>query len=375
MTVVVGMVMLGPEGASPAEQWVAGARQAAALDAARLALAAGAGQVWLATSEAALAAEHPEWPVTWEVDAPGQPFHFGTRLAEGMARCPADIYVYLGAGSAPLVPVELLAGAIATVAEAGATPRAVVNNLHSTDWMVANCPVVLRAHQHDLPSDNALGWVLKQLGGVNVSALPASAATRLDIDTPADVLLLGLHGTPGAALSAFWQAQPGDHACWQAAGRRLFAPGGRVALIGRVSAAVWAHVEANTQAWLRVFSEERGMAASGRLAAGRVKSVVGAHLLRVGARAFFDELSDMVEAVFFDTRVVLAHAGAWPSAADRYAADLGRAADIHDPFLRELTEAALAAPVPVVLGGHGVVAGDLYGLVAAAHAGRLGEAE
>jgi hypothetical protein len=29
------------------------------------------------------------------------------------------------------------------------------------------------------------------------------------------------------------------------------------------------------------------------------------------------------------------------------------------------------APIPVVLGGHGVVAGDLYGLVEVAQAGRL----
>ncbi len=370
---VVVFILLGPEGASPAERWVAGARHAAALDAAHLALAAQpvpGGPVVLATSEADLAAAHPHWPVTWDVDAPGQPFQFGARLAGLMARYPSRVHVYLGAGSVPLLPAAALAEAIATVA-AAAEPRAVVNNLHSTDWMVCNCAAAVLARPQRLPSDNALGWVLKTEAGVQVTALPPSAGTRLDIDTPADVLLLALHGGAGPALAAYLQAHPPDTSRWRRAGQRLFTPGGQVTLIGRVASGVWAHVEANTQAWLRVFSEERGMAASGRLAAGQVKSLVGAHLLRLGPTAFFDELSQLTEAAFFDTRVVLAHAGAWPASADRYASDLGLVDDISDPFLRALTAAALAAPLPVVLGGHGVVAGDLYGLVEAAHAGRL----
>ena len=371
---MTAVVMLGPEGDSPAEQWVAGARHAAALDAAHLALAAGAERVVLATSEAALAAEHPDWPVTWDVDAPGAPFQFGARLAGLMARYPARAHIYLGAGSAPLLPVATLAEALAAVSAAD-EPRAVVNNLHSTDWLVGNCAAAVAARPGRLPSDNALGWVLKTEAGVSVSALPASAATRLDIDTPADLLLLALHGGAGPALNAYLRANPPDYGRWAAAGRELFRPGGQAALIGRVASGVWAHVEANTQAWLRVFSEERGMSASGRLAAGQVKSLVGAHLQRLGPRAFFDELSTLSAAAFFDTRVVLAHAGAWPSPADRYASDLGRPEAIADPFLRALTEAALAAPLPVVLGGHGVVAGDLYGLVEAAHAGRLEQSD
>jgi hypothetical protein len=206
---------------------------------------------------------------------------------------------------------------------------------------------------------------------VTVRSLPASAATRLDIDTPADLLLLALHPAAGASVATYLAREAPGQGKWLAAGRRLAAPAGQVALIGRVSAAAWQFVEAHTQAWVRVFSEERGMTASGRLAAGRVRSLVGAHLLRLGAWDFFAELSGLVEAAFFDTRVVLAHAGRWPSAADRYAADLGRVDEIADPFLRELTAAAWSAPIPIVLGGHGVVAGDLYGLIEIAGAGRL----
>ena len=81
----------------------------------------------------------------------------------------------------------------------------------------------------------------------------------------------------------------------------------------------------------------------------------------------------MVEAVLFDTRVVMAtwEAGRMPPTADRYASDLGRPEDVGHPQLRELTAAARLAPIPVVLGGHGVVAGDIYGLVEIAKMGGL----
>ena len=49
------------------------------------------------------------------------------------------------------------------------------------------------------------------------------------------------------------------------------------------------------------------------------------------------------------------HLGIRPSRGDRFAADLGRADLIEDARLREIVEAANAAPVPVVLGGHSLV--------------------
>ncbi len=365
--------MLGPSGASPAERWVAGGRQAALADA--LSLAAGLPGiehlVVAAPRDAPLAAL-PDVAVTWDDDPPDEPFHFGRRLSGLLHRYPADAFVYLGAGSAPLLPPEMLAQAAAEVARSAA-PLAITNNLYSSDWLAANCPIAISDRPDRFSNDNALGWVLKTEAGVEVRSLPASAATRLDIDTPADLQLLSLHPAVGPALSAYLRQQPLGPGAWAAAGRRLAAPGGGVALIGRVASGVWAHVEAHTQAWIRVFSEERGMTASGRLAAGQVKSLLGAHLARLGPAAFFEELSDLVEAAFFDTRVVMAawEAGRLPSAGDRYASDLLRLSDIGHARLREFTAAAAAAPIPIVLGGHGVVAGDLYGLVEIIASGRL----
>jgi len=46
---------------------------------------------------------------------------------------------------------------------------------------------------------------------------------------------------------------------------------------------------------------------------------------------------------------------AWPSAEDRFASDLLLPERVVDPWLRELTASAAAAPIPIVLGGHTLV--------------------
>jgi hypothetical protein len=46
---------------------------------------------------------------------------------------------------------------------------------------------------------------------------------------------------------------------------------------------------------------------------------------------------------------------AWPVAEDRFASDLLLADAVADPWLRALTAAASAAPIPIVLGGHTLV--------------------
>jgi hypothetical protein len=71
----------------------------------------------------------------------------------------------------------------------------------------------------------------------------------------------------------------------------------------------------------------------------------------------------MAQAFFWDNRVVWAHNQVWPSANDRFYSDLRCPAKIEDRFVRELTEAAMAAPIPVVMGGHSLVSGDMYVIV------------
>jgi len=63
---------------------------------------------------------------------------------------------------------------------------------------------------------------------------------------------------------------------------------------------------------------------------------------------------------------VLHHGRAPLARGDRFASDAGDLDAIGDPDARAFTAAALAAPVPVVLGGRNVVAGGLWALAQAA---------
>jgi hypothetical protein len=68
----------------------------------------------------------------------------------------------------------------------------------------------------------------------------------------------------------------------------------------------------------------------------------------------------LADAAIVDSRVLLAHRlGAdehgWPSAEDRFASDLLLPERIADGWLRELTQAALASRIPILLGGHSLV--------------------
>ena len=47
------------------------------------------------------------------------------------------------------------------------------------------------------------------------------------------------------------------------------------------------------------------------------------------------------------------------SRADRFWSDLARPEQIEEPFLREFTQAAREASIPVLLGGHSLVSGGL----------------
>ena len=108
------------------------------------------------------------------------------------------------------------------------------------------------------------------------------------------------------------------------------------------------------------------MRASGRQARGEVRSLLGYHYQQVGPARFFEHLAQLGQAVFLDSRVLFAHLGIWPSASDRYNSDLRRPERIRDLAVREFTQHALDASVPVVLGGHSLVSGGMYALVEAA---------
>jgi hypothetical protein len=173
--------------------------------------------------------------------------------------------------------------------------------------------------------------------------------------------VLKLIGRAGPRLSAWLAAAEIDCARYEVCLSFLTDPNAQVLIAGRMGSQAWQYLERETACRIRLFSEERGMRAEGR-EHGKARSLLAYHLQEVGAERFFREIAEMVDAAFIDSRVIFAHLLGDLSRSDRFLSDLGRYDEIQDPFLRDFTEAAMKAPIPVLLGGHSLVAGGLMAL-------------
>lgn len=317
---------------------------------------------------------------------------FGRRLARLL---PADGgIVVLGAGSIPLATGADLARFVST---AGSSDRlALANNRFSADVVA-----IARAGElpplPDLPGDNALPRWLAEVAGWRVDDLRAHWRLQVDLDSPLDAVLVGMDedllvdagdGHAGASDRGASPADPIAAVRERLAGVRRVAADRRAELVvaGRTSAASLRWLEGHAAARVRALVEERGLRASTRLAqepgpldgpgdaARRLRpprSVLGLVLDRDGPASLGGVLAELGDAALVDTRVLLAHRlGAdersWPSAEDRFASDLLRPESIADPWLRQLTAAALGAPIPVLLGGHSLVGPGVRLVLAAA---------
>lgn len=354
--------MVGEPPAGPAPEsvdqpiaWVQAARRAAARD--LLDLLGDLPQL----DEIILVCPQPERlrtpQVTAVVTTPPGPIHVGRQLADLVVERKIERLLYFGGGAAPLLSEETLT---TLAAEAAALERGVIaNNRFATDWLALAPAALLVDWAERLPQDNMLGWVLSSEAGLPCRAYPPSAGSRLDIDTPVDLLTLRLH--PGAQphLRRLLRALPLDTTKIEQALEVLRTPASHIFISGRLGPEVWLALNRAARCWLRVLSEERGMISSGRQRQGQVYSFLARYLETAGLDAFFDELAEQADAAFIDTRVLLAHHRLWPSEADRFASDLGWAEQIGDPWLQTFTRYAQTAPLPIILGGHSLMAGDM----------------
>ncbi len=317
----------------------------------------------VATDDAAWGASLRDLPVEVDIDGPEEPFHFGRRLAALIARYGAERVLYTGGGSAPLLREEQWRE---VVDEIGRAKRLVVsNNLHSCDWAAVVPAQEARSLIAQQTSDNGIAWALTQELGYPGVDMPAAAGSRFDLDTPADVLIAARHPGIGAHLRRCvdelgWHSGQLDGVL-----EEMRRKGGSLLVAGRASSAAWRALEESTRCWARVFAEERGMRASGRQGRGEVRSLLADYLDLVGVDQFFEALSELAGAILLDNRVILAARRSWPPVADRFNSDLYRWREVENPFLRRFTRAAAEAPVPVVMGGHSVVAGGLMALTEA----------
>jgi hypothetical protein len=294
------------------------------------------------------------------VITPPGAIHFGRQVAALIDRFAIERLLYLGGGSAPLLDDTALTAIVEELD--AAEPALITNNLFASDWAAVAPAAELGQWVERLPQDNMLGWVLSAEAGLRATARPATAANRLDIDTPTDLLTLGLHPGTKAHLSDFLAGLPLDYAPLRQAIGVLRSPATQVLVTGRFGPDVWQAVNRATRCWLRVLAEERGMVSSGRHLRGEVFSLFGDYLATMGSERFFDSLPRWADAAFIDSRVLLAHRGPWPSETDRFASDLGLSELVTDGWLRDFTAASRRCSSPVILGGHGLMAGDMLAI-------------
>ena len=355
------IVFLGGMRGSPIEDLLGRSLVEAALDLLEEALATDAFAAAVLATDADVPAARLPPEVTLDRDA--GPFHFGRRLSALVQELDVQRPVYVGAGGVPLFRGSDLAAVARHLAEG--ENIVIANNYFSADLVAFTPGAALQ--RIDLPAgDNLLPRLLHDQAGLESRPLPRSSATQFNIDSPADLAILKLTGGAGVHLSRILADFEADLAPYRRLMSRLVNPEAEVLLAGRVGSQVWSYLESETACRVRIYSEERGMQAAGRDSSGEARSLLAFHLRAVGCQRFFAELAELADAVCIDTRPLLAHLGVQATRADRFWSDLGCAAKIEEPFLREFTEAAQQAPVPVLLGGHSLVAGGLMLLTEAA---------
>lgn len=356
------VVFFGGTGDSPVERTVDDARLAAALDAATAALEGGAGRAILVT-------DRPDLPLDLqgvEIDCSGGPFHFGRRLADVVQRHGLKSVIYAGAGSVPLFGPDDFRELVSRLA-AGVI---VTNNSFSSDLVAFPASDAALAAIEGVGRDNALARAFNE-AGLPVEELLRTVATQMDIDSPSDLLVLALTGSGGPRLREHIVALEPDTAQSERTLPLFTDRASQIVVAGRVGSHAWAYLERETACRVRLFAEERGMEADGRAESAAARSLLGFFLEAVGFDRFFETLSELGDAAFIDTRVILAHKRIAASREGRFLSDLGEADAISEPFLSDFTRAARAATIPVLLGGHSLMSGGLMALNE--HAWALGE--
>ncbi len=352
------------EGTSPASQVEAelsSVRTAALLDNLdKLKRVAEIGRVYLSTNDCLLAELARAAGVTVILNrlSPGS-FHFGEKLKQLILRYRLSKVFYFGGAGCPLIREEEIAAICRRLS--GSNSLLYANNPQSADLVAFT--VDGDVSRLDLPAmDNNLATALRDQMGLGLQLMPLTRGLLFDLDTPADALVLGDSPFAGPRAGACLAGLNWDYSRLRRAKEALKGHYQEVALIGRVGAPVMARLNSTLRIRLRVFSEERGMKALGRVEAERVVSLMGGLIDHAGLPGFFGCLSRVAGAAFIDTRVLMAHYRYKLSERERFLSDLGRFEEIDHPWLKSFTREALRCPIPVLLGGHSLVSGSLWAI-------------
>jgi len=348
------ILFLGSLGESPVAEMVAGCHRAIARDTIERAQMSGA------FDGVILVTDGGELDPSVVLEPSGSPFHFGWKLKEVIEKYDIEKPFYIGRGSVPLLSSHGL-GAIAHQLDS-AKDTVITNNPFSADVIAFTPGKAIEAI--DPPaSDNALAQLLVRQANLHEVSLPRTACYQFDVDTPTDLFVLKLHPGVGAHTKAYLEGLDLDTSRLRRALSLFTDEDAQVLVAGRVGSYVWSELEARTSCRVRMIAEERSMHTDEREQRGEVRTILGFYLEQVGHERFFETLAQLGDAAFIDTRVLFTHFGLDLTVSDRFYSDLGQPEKIDNPFAREFTQAAMEAPIPVILGGHSLVSGGLLALI------------
>ncbi len=347
-----------------AERLVTDARHAVTADVVALARQTeGIGRIIIATDSPALVETLKPYDVIADYDRALDTFAFSPRFEQIVRDYDVRRPFYLGGGAGALLTAAEMRGIVERLRDAEQV--LIPNNIFSSDF-VAFTPGEAVFGLPAQENDNNLAFLLRTERGLPHVALPRTVGTQFDVDTPTDVVLLAYGRGLGAHARAFLADAPLNRAPIERLLPQLTQHTPELLVYGRVSGEVWLYFEKNVSCRTRLISEERGLVASGREARGEARSLLGFLFDAYGPQRGFAMLAELCTGALIDTRVLLAHERLKPSAHDRFNADLFRPDRIRNEWLRDFTQAAMEAPVPVILGGHSLVCGGLYLLTEAA---------
>ncbi len=297
-------------------------------------------------------------------------FHFGQSLHDLCVRFGLERVIYVGGASMPLATPALLTDLAIAVGGEGHCVTA--NNLFSAD-VVAFYPASALGRIVLPVTDNDLAWRLHFKAGLPFAPMPRTLASQFDIDTPSDIATLWwasrsepLSGVLGneidRALGGISEIAPRLARATELVYEKMATLRAQVLFAGRVSSQVWRRLETNLPCQTRVISEERGMRASGREERREAVSILGLYAELAGTQGLVEALERTCDATLIDSRVLFAHRSLRVSSADRFASDALQWEEIGEPWVREFTQAVASARIPIMLGGHSLVAGGAWAL-------------
>ena len=296
----------------------------------------------------------------------GAPFHFGRRLQDVVQDYRLEKVLYMGGASAPLIS----SAEIHYLREILEQNEGVLlaNNYYSAD-IVGFAPGQALSSVSLPPIDNTLAFALSNEGGLRWVPVQRTLGLNFDVDTPTDIMIMSVHPAMGVHTGQAVQKLNWDFHRYKAIKNLLSDPNGEMVIYGRVGSNLFQYLDANTRCRLRLYSEERGMKALGRDTRGEVKALMGRLIDNLGFKNFFDFLAEIAQGAVLDTRVLFEYFRWQLTSTERFASDLGEVDLISHPELKEFTRAALEAPIPILLGGHSLVAGGLWALIDAGSKG------